>query len=204
VSQSNAADQAGAESRSPRPLSPRRLGVARGQIARNAAVYRTSTAQYFIFGSETGFTAPILFGAPGLGDIPLNRRAAPALTGRTAIAVSEETIPTGGRRSHGASQLLNALRASEMAPHVPGSSIWGARHTPGPTPSVAAFLAFADPPRRLSAPIAPRPAVRASVRAARRGCSRAGRDALIHARPGRADPRQSHAPGDQRGLGDRQ
>jgi hypothetical protein len=40
------------------------------------AVYRTSTAESLIFGSETGFPGPILFGAPGLGDIPLNRPAA--------------------------------------------------------------------------------------------------------------------------------
>jgi uncharacterized repeat protein (TIGR01451 family) len=40
------------------------------------AVYRTSTAQYFVFGTLTGFPGPIPFGAPGLGDIPLNRPAA--------------------------------------------------------------------------------------------------------------------------------
>jgi hypothetical protein len=40
------------------------------------AVYRSSTAEYYIFGSATGFPGPVLFGAPGLGDIPLNRPAA--------------------------------------------------------------------------------------------------------------------------------
>jgi hypothetical protein len=41
----------------------------------NLAVYRTTTAQ-FIFGTASGFPGPILFGAPGLGDLPLNRPAA--------------------------------------------------------------------------------------------------------------------------------
>jgi hypothetical protein len=40
------------------------------------AVYRSSTAEYYVFGSATGFPGPIPFGAPGLGDIPLNRPAA--------------------------------------------------------------------------------------------------------------------------------
>jgi ELWxxDGT repeat protein len=35
------------------------------------AVFRQSTGQWLIFGSVTGFPGPVLFGAPGLGDIPV-------------------------------------------------------------------------------------------------------------------------------------
>jgi hypothetical protein len=34
-------------------------------------VYRTTTAEWFIFGSATGFPGPILLGSPGLGDVPV-------------------------------------------------------------------------------------------------------------------------------------
>jgi hypothetical protein len=40
------------------------------------AVFRVSTGEWLIFGSSSGFPGPILFGAAGLGDIPLNRPAA--------------------------------------------------------------------------------------------------------------------------------
>jgi hypothetical protein len=32
------------------------------------AVFRSTTAEWFIFGSATGFPGPVLLGAPGLGD----------------------------------------------------------------------------------------------------------------------------------------
>jgi hypothetical protein len=34
------------------------------------AVFRTSTAEWLIFGSTAGFTAPILFGGLAVGDVP--------------------------------------------------------------------------------------------------------------------------------------
>jgi hypothetical protein len=39
-------------------------------------VFRGSTGQWFIFGTATGPIGPIPFGAPGLGDIPVNQPAA--------------------------------------------------------------------------------------------------------------------------------
>jgi hypothetical protein len=35
------------------------------------AVFRTTTGEWLIFGSATGFPGPIPLGAPGLGDVPV-------------------------------------------------------------------------------------------------------------------------------------
>jgi hypothetical protein len=53
------------------------------------AVFRQSTGQWFVFGSTTGFLGPVLFGAPGLGDV-----AGPADydgDGKTDLAVYRAT-----------------------------------------------------------------------------------------------------------------
>jgi hypothetical protein len=54
------------------------LDVAGGK---NLGVARQSTGEWFIFGSTTGFPGAVLFGAPGLGDVPVIRSPAVRLMG---------------------------------------------------------------------------------------------------------------------------